>query len=101
MNTDNQWFNPGDKVMQVNDNCPPGAVTVRENDIQYGVVYCVKEFWTDCGINWIDLVGFPTEYDPIDGERIAWTACNFRRVDEIKLCVAAAKHIKQREEELV
>lgn len=26
---------------------------------------------------------------------------NFRRVDEIKLCVAAAKHIKQREEEMV
>lgn len=94
MKTNDQWFEPGDKVMWVSVTDDPQYPVVRWDDgLESGRVYCVSEFWTDDDRNWINLSGFDAEYSE-DGCRVAWFAADFRRVEEIKLCVEAAKKIK-------
>lgn len=100
---DDQWFEIGQKVVRVsmeNYGTLP-SVGVREAEI--GPVYCVADFFEahemEVQLNWIHLVGFPTH--DAEGDEIGYPAANFRRVEEIQLCVKAAEMMKKPKEEAV
>lgn len=87
---DDQWFNPGDKVMRVAYSPQLGAIPglrilplVPETD--FGNVLCVEICWEDRGVNRVKFVGIELDSDH------GWRAACFRRVSEIRLCVEATK----------
>jgi hypothetical protein len=92
MRTDDQYFQPGDKVMRVayagqfpGARVRPGSTINNLTD--FGRVLCVEACWLHPRIgNRVLFVGIPPR------EPLAWRAACFRKVDEIKLCVAAVKH---------
>lgn len=94
MRTDDQYFEPGDKVMRVGFELPSNAAAYNgpnQPDIpQYGKVYCVEDFWEGPVHNAIMLVGFGG-WRFWRGMKAGWRAAHFRRVSEIKLCVRAAE----------
>lgn len=92
-----QYFNPGDKVMRVSRGNPfrPGFFIQAPKDALEGVVYCVSACWkSKQAWNLVDFVGFPPELDS-NGNQRGFIAANFRRVEEIKLCVNAVHTTKQ------
>lgn len=94
---DDQYFKVGDKVMLVDETPPPSAgppdPAVDDEDVDFGIIYVVAEFEEDPEYyNVISLVGKRPLF-VVNGVIIGWPACNFRKVEEVKLCVqAAAKH---------
>lgn len=96
MNTQDQWFEPGDKVCRVSEAGKLGlSWAVRHShDTSYGRVLCVEDCWQGCdGLNRLIFVGVPR-----NPENAVWYACCFRRIEEIQLCVRAAEKFKQNEE---
>lgn len=97
-----QWFSPGDKVMRVSRGNPfrLGFFAPAPKDAVEGEVYCVSACWqSDHGWNLVTFVGFPREFYA-NGVEKGFLAINFRRVEEIKLCINAIKHTKQPQTEL-
>lgn len=88
MNTnDDQWFEPGDKVMRVFLSTELGLPGVGPPILSSSTVYCVESCDQDAdGWNAVTLVGID------DGGLPFYAAC-FRRVTEIQLCVRAAKRL--------
>lgn len=98
----NQIFQPGDKVIMVDDvssNCPCWHVNGQYPE--KGELYCVSDFIASgCHVragnklglllwNAVNLCGIAP---PLwNGVPIGWCACNFRKVDEIKLILEAFK----------
>lgn len=96
-NKQDQWFQPGDKVMRVSRVKMPGGTAhpYPDQDAQEGKIYCVSHCWVGGhGRNVILLVGLPVHHRP-NGEPRGWFAANFRKVEEIKLCVAAVQRVKK------
>ncbi len=92
MDTNDQWFEPGDKVMRVALASLLGLPVTdlgpqRETD--FGRVLCVERCWRVAGQNWVTFVGVP------NGPNEAWYACCFRKVSEIKLCVSAVNRKRE------
>jgi hypothetical protein len=100
VNTNDQFFQPGDKVMRVSagEGTPSTGGIQMESWPQYGVVYCVEDFYAGPRFNAVMLVGFSGWRYHTNGTKIGWAARAFRKVEEIKLCVAAAAHAKKTEE---
>lgn len=87
MNTNDQWFEPGDKVMRVRDSSAPEG----NPHTPFGKVFCVEKCWALHGHNVMTLVGIdPSPYKRYSTEK-------FRKVEEIRLCVDALKHSKTQE----
>jgi hypothetical protein len=92
MNTNDQWFEPGDKVVRVTTVAKslPG---VKWKPLPggpwapYGRVMCVSACWNDGKRNRVYFVGVP--------EAHGFLAACFRKVEEIKLCVRAAEKFSQ------
>ncbi len=93
MRTNDVYFQAGDKVMRVGSEYAKARVYrgYQGSSPQFGTVYCVEGFYEGPDFNVVMLVGFGVwHYDSI-GRPIGWRAVNFRKVDEIKLCIAAVK----------
>lgn len=87
MKTNDQWFEPGDKVMQVMSTAELGRPTSGRGGSLRGKVLCVLQCWANWrGYNVVAFVGIP------DDGRGRYAAC-FRRVEEIRLCVRAAERM--------
>lgn len=88
-----QWFEPGDKVMRVGSGNTPGAEIVPfEPKLKpsFNQVFCVSACWKGKLSNLVDFVGSDGPF--FKGNlRVGWPARHFRKVDEIKLCIAAVK----------
>lgn len=64
-------------------------------DAEEGNVYCVEDaFQSLDGDHVITFTGFPKETNEM-GLVIGFVAANFRKVEDIKLCVSAAEKAKQ------
>ena len=93
-NVSEQYFNPGDKVMRV------GSISLRPIDRsilkrqppQFGEILCVERCWKNGRHNYVMFAGFGAPYYSSKGYEIGLIAQNFRKVDEIKLCLAAVAH---------
>lgn len=75
---------------------PPYAYKKRSPvDAEEGMIYCVSACWYVKRANYhaIDFVGFPPYYNP-SGSRRGFLAANFRKVEEIQLCVKAAEMMR-------
>lgn len=96
MKNDDQWFKPGDKVVKVSDSSAMEIDVPGTPDAIYGKVYCVSYCWHNYyhENNWVNFVGFP-ERDSEDGARLGFLAADFRKVEEIQLCVRAAEALKK------
>lgn len=93
MRADDFYFKAGDKVMRVCTIVGRNQNISRVNLIKHGQIYCVEDFWEGPEFNVVMLVGCGGwGYDEI-GRLVGWRAACFRRVDEIKLCVAAAQRL--------
>lgn len=93
MNNNDQWFEPGDKVMRVAHdpykNCP--RIQRRGTDLApYGKVFCVSDFCASDLGNTVKFVGIANSIGSI-----GFAARNFRKVEEIQLCVRAADAMKK------
>lgn len=92
-----QWFEPGDKVMRVmeDEECAPAYLSVIEpcEASRKGVVLCVEKCWREPDnippFNLCRFVGIALP------RGLAEMAACFRRVEEIKLCVRAAKLLSE------
>ena len=96
MRTDDQWFKPGDKVMRVSvAPVKPRKAVVCEKPVELGTVYCVSDFYEGPEFNAVMLVGFGG-FRRVRGNPypVGFEARAFRKVEEIKICVAAANHAK-------
>lgn len=95
MRKNDQYFQPGDKVMRVNPNASHGGYEEPDKPSSFpvmGQVYCVEGFYEGPLWNTVMLVGFGGwRYHPINGTPVGWRAAWFRKVEEIKLCVEAVK----------
>lgn len=86
------YFSPGDKVMRVSSESGPITVECRNGSPQFGVVYCVEDFYEGPQFNVVMLVGFGGwVWVPGYKHPAGWRATAFRKVEEIKLCVEAIK----------
>ncbi len=105
MKTNDQWFEPGDKVMRVATSSEAvgdirGHWWYEKDDApksgpQFGRVYCVEDFWEGPRFNVVMLVGFGG-WRYHGSFKVGWAASCFRKVEEIKLCVEAVKKSKER-----
>ena len=86
MNTNDQWFEPGDKVMRVK----ASDYAEWQKMTPFGKVFCVKDCWF-CAFD-----GRPT-MRLVGLEQHASLTERFRKVEEIRLCVDALKHSKTQE----
>lgn len=86
MNNQDQWFEPGDKVMRVAhaSNSAMQRTNLHETDAPYGQVFNVEECSHHKGYSWVALTGI----------NLWLLANNFRKVEEIRLCVEAVKKTK-------
>lgn len=89
MRTDDQWFQPGDKIMLVSHKTyGEVAKDYKGAKPKMGVIYCVEDFFEGPQFNVVMLVGFGGWH--WEGNyKCGWFAGNFRKVEEIKLCVQA------------
>jgi hypothetical protein len=94
MRTDDQYFQPGDKVMRVALSWQIPGLKVRPDAsldprTDFGRVLCVSHCCKRPRMagNRVFFVGIEGRRRPAQG----WCAACFRKVDEIKLCVAAVK----------
>lgn len=85
-----QWFSPGDKVMEVDvessmNEAADGYREAEYSQTKLGIVYCVERFEA-CPNDWnaVWLVG-------IENGTEGLYAAEFRRVEEIRLCLSAVK----------
>lgn len=97
MKTNDQWFQPGDKVMEVLTDeeveaAMPLAQFGEDAPTRQGVVYCVERFKEFPWSNAVVLSGVGADR-PMDERWIP--AIYFRKVEEIKLCARAAKKMKE------
>lgn len=91
MRPDDIYFKPGDKVMRVYPGREHGIPATHGYPVM-GSVYRVEDFYEGPDFNAVMLVGFGGfKYDAF-GQPIGWRAKHFRKVEEIRLCVAAVKH---------
>lgn len=94
MRNDDQWFEPGDKVMRV----APSDCPLTQEDTPMGTVFCVQHVAIDHNQEAVmKLVG-------IKLRKTGWVCTErFRKVEEIQLCVRAAEAMKKpkKQEELV
>lgn len=97
MSNDRMVFSPGDKVMRVGNGRTDRAVPCYGPYPKYGVVYCVEDFWEGPEFNVIMLVGLGGWQYSQCGMKLGWYAGAFRKVEEIRLCVALA-HVQPRRE---
>lgn len=97
MRKDDQWFEPGDKVMRVSNNTGGGAIKDGSGLAPFGKVFCVVDC---CGSEHGNLINFAGILLP---KNHGFRAANFRKVEEIQLCVRAAEAMKtpKKQEELV
>ena len=91
-----QVFQPGDKVMLVAREMSPGAESHGPHpngSIEYSRVYCVTHCWWSPAFSEhrCALVGYPPGPINPDGTPIGFRTANFRKVEEIKLCVEAVR----------
>ncbi len=102
MRTDDQYFQPGDKVMRVSSPVASGYTRPDNYGMkdmpEYGIVYCVEDFWEGPQFNVIMLVGVGG-WRYHGGMKVGWQARRFRKVEEIKLCVGALEHTKKPEKQ--
>ena len=76
--------------MRVEPRSIPGTMACDSGTPQMGVVYCVEDFWEGPQFNVVMLVGFGGwRYQC--GMPTGWRATYFRKIEEIKLCIAAVK----------
>lgn len=85
---DDQWFEPGDKVMRVAHEPHGSFCNSGLKRTPFGKVFTVNYCMPLVDGNAVFLIGIPS---PERGVR----AANFRKVKEIQLCVSAAKHVKK------
>lgn len=78
--------------MRVHPRKEPGTAEYHGPLPKMGVVYCIEDFWQGPQFNVVMLVGFGGFKADHLGRPIGWRASYFRKVDEIKLCVAAVKY---------
>lgn len=83
-------FKPGDKVMRIACDPPfPGIQDANGDGIRvapYNNVFCVKVCWVDeAGLTMCSFVG--VDHSPF----IGICTHNFRKVEEIRLCINAVK----------
>lgn len=93
----NQYFNVGDKVARVENNPgDPGAPSSMK-DTPLGVVLCVSETarFAD-GTQGVAFVDFPKMV--LSHTEWWYSANDYRKVEEIQLCVRAAEKMKTSEE---
>lgn len=92
MKNNDQWFEPGDKVMRVK----ASDYEEWQRMTPFGKVFCVKDCWIclSDGRPTMRLVGLE--------EHTSLTE-RFRKVEEIQLCVRAAEAMKnpKKQEEMV
>lgn len=95
MNIQDQWFSPGDKVMEVDveaamEKAVPGYRDIKNYaDTKPGLVYCVERFEEETDWwNGVWLVGVDCGPDGL-------YAAEFRRVEEIRICANAVRKIEQ------
>lgn len=89
MKTDDQWFEPGDKVMRVAWAEDLGiCVQYVGSDPPFGEVLCVSEVGVapNSKMNWVRFLGVP-----LNAPGAYWLARCFRKVEEIKLCINAVR----------
>lgn len=97
MNNDRMVFSPGDKVMRVSNSRSQHANYIPAPRVAFGVVYCVEDFWAGPQFNVITIVGFGG-WRYRNGKKVGYYAGGFRKVEEIRLCVAALQHGEQPKE---
>lgn len=90
MKNDDQWFEPGDKVVRVADQ--NADTDTRDGGPPFNVVLCVARFCEDPEGNLVECVGYPV----LEDDETEWwdSASDFRKVEEIQLCVRAAEAMK-------
>ncbi len=94
MNGD-QYFQPGDKVMKVCGARELGISVRSERPVPCGIVFCVSEFCDRSPLhNGVRLVGVENSLNDF-GDKKWFPAGCFRKVAEIKLCIAAVEHINK------
>ena len=94
MRTNDQYFQPGDKVMRVEPEAKPGTYPYDGLPPKMGVVYCVSDFWEGPEFNVVMLTGFGGfRYDE-RGRPVGWRAIYFRKVEEIKICLQAVAKVE-------
>lgn len=88
MRNDDQWFEPGDKVMRVEYAETLGLINngITPPETEFGRVLCVTHC-TD-----IPRFGNVVRFVGIE-DGLGFYACCFRKVSEIQLCVRAARHL--------
>lgn len=91
-----QWFEPGDKVMKVS-NCNLGKNIHPQGSTQMGKVYCIEACWRGLHCNAVNFIGFDQIFG-VRGLRLGWPAQDYRKVEEIKLCVKAANFVTKPQE---
>lgn len=91
MKNDDQWFEPGDKVMRVADQY--ADTDALGGGPPFNVVLCVARFSEDPEGNLVECVGYPI----LEDDETEWwdSASDFRKVEEIQLCVRAAEAMKK------
>ncbi len=95
MRSEDQWFKPGDKVMRVGS-VSGNAFRYDGPKPKFGAVYCVEDFYEGPSFNAVMLVGFGGwRFRPGNPYPIGWRAINFRKVEEIKLCIEAVERSKK------
>lgn len=97
MNLDRMVFAPGDKVVRVGFTPHPKTKTFPGDcgpDVAFGVVHCVEDFWEGPHFNVIMLVGFGG-WRSWRNQKIGYPVAAFRKVEEIQLCVNAAKQMTE------
>jgi hypothetical protein len=89
------YFEPGDKVMRVASECRhTGRKSNTGKAPEFGKVYCVEDFYEGSEFNVVMLVGFGGWVYDSRGRPVGWRAINFRKVDEIKICLRAVESLK-------
>lgn len=91
MRNNDQWFNPGDKVMRVNEAVILGLPYNRlptHPATDYGKVLCVDRCFPEHSGNAVLFIGLKG--------KVFYARC-FRKVEEVQLCVRAAEKMKTRE----
>ena len=92
-NKTNHWFNPGDKVVRINEKPPdilPNNLEIGVGCAPYGKTMCVEycKYIEEYKSNWISFVG---------GDDYEYYSNNFRTVDEIKECLEAVRDVRKQE----
>lgn len=97
---DDQWFEVGDKCLRVREPDPkrdgPECCTELPPYAPWGEILCVSAFQSHPDGNTVLFHGYPAFVDENGDEWWEIPDC-FRRVDEVRMCIEAAKHVKKPE----